>query len=125
MLTKNRSKRKASGGRYIAARGKRIFEKRGTATLTKVSERKVKEVKVRGGGTKQRLLSVDVANVFDPKTKKYSKVKIKTILENTANRHFVRRNILTKGAVIDTEKGKAKVTSRPGQEGMINAVLVQ
>lgn len=124
MLTKQRGKRKTSGGRYISARGKRIFEKRGKATLTKLGEKKVKEERTRGGDSKQRLLMANMVNVYDPKTKKYYNLKIKTIVENTANRHFVRRNILTKGAVIDTDKGKAKVTSRPGQEGMINAVLV-
>ena len=124
MLTKQRGNKKASGGRYISARGKRIFEKRGQPTLTKVGETKKKEVKVRGGNSKQRLLLTNVANVYDPKSKKYSKVKIKSAVENKANRHFVRRNILTRGAVIETEKGKAKVTSRPGQEGMVNAVLV-
>jgi len=69
------------------------------------------------------LLSADVANVFDGK--KYHKSKIKEVVKNKANRHFVRRNILTKGAVIETELGKAKITSRPGQEGMVNAVLVK
>jgi len=124
MLTNQRSKRKPTSGRYTAARGKRIFEKRGAATLTKVGEKKIKGVKTRGGGIKHKLLMVNEANIYDPKTKKYAKVKIKGALENSANRHFVRRNILTKGSVIDTDKGKAKITSRPGQEGMVNAVLV-
>ncbi|MBS3163365.1 30S ribosomal protein S8e, partial [Candidatus Woesearchaeota archaeon] len=50
--------------------------------------------------------------------------KIKTILENPANRHYVRRNIITKGSVIDTDLGKARVTNKPGQEGAINAILI-
>ena len=37
----------------------------------------------------------------------------------------VRRNILTKGAIIETDAGKAKITNRPGQEGTVNAVLVE
>ncbi|MEK6848627.1 MAG: 30S ribosomal protein S8e, partial [Nanoarchaeota archaeon] len=41
-----------------------------------------------------------------------------------ANRHFIRRNIMTKGSVIDTELGKARITSRPGQDGVVNAVLI-
>ncbi|MEK6949175.1 MAG: 30S ribosomal protein S8e, partial [Nanoarchaeota archaeon] len=49
---------------------------------------------------------------------------IKTISGNPANRHFVRRNIMTKGAIIETEKGKARITSRPGQDGAVNAVLI-
>ena len=50
---------------------------------------------------------------------------MKTVSENTADRHFVRHNIITKGAIVMTSKGKAKVTNRPGQEGIINAVLVK
>lgn len=124
MLTKLRGKRKATGGRYKAARAKRIFEKRGQPTLTKIGDKKTKLVRTRGGESKQFLYSVDEANVYDPKSKKYTKLKIKTTLENTANRHFVRRSILTKGTIIETEKGKAKITSRPGQENTVNAILV-
>ena len=69
-------------------------------------------------------MATNVANVFDPGTKKSFKVEIKTVLENPADSHFVRRNVITKGAVIDTEKGKAKVTSRPSQDGTVNAVLI-
>ena len=67
---------------------------------------------------------MDVANILDAKTGKYVKAKIKTVVENPANRHFVRRNIMTRGCIIDTDKGKAKVTNRPGQEGSINAKLI-
>ena len=82
-------------------------------------------VGVRGGNIKVKLLSVEEVNLYDPKEKKYSKVKIKSVLENPANRHFVRRNIITKGTIVDTEKGKAKVVSRPGQTGVLNAVLIK
>ena len=61
----------------------------------------------------------------DPKTKKYSRVKIDQVIDNPANRNFVRRNILTKGTIIKTSKGNAKIVSRPGQEGMLNAVLIK
>ncbi len=124
-LTSTRSLRKTSGGRYQSSRKKRVYETRNQPILTKVAERKVKTRRTIGGNVKQALLSVDIVNDYDPKTKKHSKVKLKTILENTANRHFVRRNILTKGAIVDTDLGKAKVTSRPGQEGTINAILVK
>jgi small subunit ribosomal protein S8e len=92
--------------------------------LTKFAERKLRILRTRGGDIKSVLLSVNMANVYNSKTKKYSKVKIKSVVENPANRHFIRRNILTKGAVIETELGKARITSRPGQEGTVNAVLV-
>jgi ribosomal protein S8E len=50
---------------------------------------------------------------------------IETVVENTASGHYVRRNIITKGAVIKTAAGNARVTSRPGQDGVINAVLIE
>ena len=77
-----------------------------------------------GNNEKRALLSIDTANVYNPKEKKYEQLKIETILENPANRHFVRRNIMTKGTIIKTEKGKARITNRPGQEGVVNAILI-
>ena len=65
-----------------------------------------------------------MANVVDPKTQKSKKVKILTVVENSANPFYVRRNIINRGAIIETEIGKAKVTSRPGQHGLINAILL-
>ena len=119
-----RSKRKVSGGRYKDYRGKRLFETARLPSLTKLDETKRVRINTRGGNVKQRMYRAEVANVVDPKTHKYSKVKIKTILENPANRHYVRRNIMTKGTIIETEAGKAKITSRPGQDGTVNAVLI-
>tara|TARA_Y100000310_G_scaffold267912_1_gene280241 strand:+ start:4398 stop:4775 length:378 start_codon:yes stop_codon:yes gene_type:complete len=124
VLTSYRSKRKLTSGRYKGARGKRIFEIRSPARLTKVGETKVKVTRVAGGNEKRSLMSAKFVNVYDPKSKKYSKLEVKTILENEANRHFVRRNIVTKGAVVETAKGKVKITSRPGQEAVLNGVLV-
>lgn len=124
VIHKGRLKRKESGGRYKSARAKRNFEKGSTPTKTHIGRHKIKTVRTRGGNIKSRALSVDIVNLFDPKTKKFEKVKVKTVVETPANRHYVRRNIFTKGAVIETEKGKAKVTSRPGQNGSVNAVLI-
>lgn len=126
VTTHGTSKRKATGGRLRAYRAKRLHEAGRLPAETKVSEKgKLKPVRTRGGNIKNRLQEAQHANVVDPKTKKSAKVKIKKVAENPANRHFVRRNILTKGAIIETEKGKARVTSRPGQDGAVNAVLVK
>ena len=78
-----------------------------------------------GGNLKVVLLREETANVYIPETRKYEKLKIETIVSNPANRHFVRRNIMTKGSIIKTSKGNARITSRPAQDGMINAVLVK
>ncbi len=125
VITQTRAKRKASGGRYIAARKKRLYEGGKGPTLTKLGSVRKKTEKTKGGSYKTRLLVVDVANVIDPKTNKAVKAKIETVIEAPANRHFIRRNILVKGTVIQTDKGKARITSRPGQTGTINAVLIE
>ena len=123
-IWQGKSKRKITGGRLRLRRGKRKFEMGREKTETTVGERRAKSIRVRGGNTKIRLMVAQFANVMDPKTKKSSKVEIKGVAENVANPHYVRRNIVTKGALIDTDLGAAKVTSRPGQDGNINAVLV-
>lgn len=123
-ISKLRPKRKISGGRYIDYRKKKSRDLGRQPSFTKIGEVKSREIKTRSGNHKFSLLSVNIVNVYDKKTKKYVKAKIQTIVENTANRHFIRRNILTKGAVIETDKGKARVTNRPGQENSVNAVLI-
>ncbi len=123
--TQHRSKRKPTGGRYVPFRTKKLRELARLPTHTKVGERVIKLIRGMGGNKKVISYSDDHANVFDPKSKKYAKLKIEAVVENPANRHFVRRNILTKGTIIKTSKGNAKVLSRPGQDGVVNAILVK
>jgi small subunit ribosomal protein S8e len=125
VVSQYRSKRKASGGRYVPFRGKKKKEMGRLPTFTRIGKRLSKLIRGRGCNKKTILVTAEFANVFDSKTKKYSKIKIEQVVENPANRHYVRRNILTKGTIIKTSKGNARVTSRPGQEGMVNAVLVK
>ena len=125
VISQHRPKRKVSGGVYHNLRKKRKCDMGRAPSLTKISDKsKVKKIRTLGRNSKLRILTTDTANVLDPKTKKYSKTKIKTVVENPANRQYARRNIITKGTIIDTEKGKAKITSRPGQDGIVNAVLI-
>ncbi len=57
--------------------------------------------------------------------KKRIKGKIVRVTGNAANRHFVRMNVITKGAILETDKGSVKVTNRPGQEGHVQGVLLK
>jgi len=123
-ISQRKSLRKPTGGRYRDYRKKRSYELGRSPSLTKVGEKKIRQIRTMGSSFKQRLLQADTANVFDSKEKKYSKLKIMSVIDNPASKHFVRRNIITKGAIIQTEKGNAKVISRPGQDGMVNAVLI-
>jgi small subunit ribosomal protein S8e len=124
-ISQHKSKQSPSGAKYRDFRKKKQFELGSSPTLTKLAETKNKKAREMGGNRKTRLLSANTANVLDPKTGKSTKAKILNVVGNPANRYFVRRNILTKGTIIKTEKGDARVTSRPGQEGSVNAVLVK
>ena len=117
--------RKKTGGKVKVRRRKRKFELGSNPLLTKVDREKKKTVKTKGGGRKTRALAAQHANVYDPTTKTTKKVKVTDIIENPANPHFVRRGIITKGTTIETELGMARVTSRPSQRGIVNAVLVK
>jgi small subunit ribosomal protein S8e len=123
VIVQDRSLRKSSGGRDTSTRTKRKHMIGSAPSLTGVGALRIRARRAKGGSKKQGLLSMDKVNLYDPKTKKHAVVKIATVKENASNRNFIRRNIMTKGTVIETEKGLAVITSRPGQEKMINAVL--
>ncbi|MEM2932629.1 MAG: 30S ribosomal protein S8e [Candidatus Pacearchaeota archaeon] len=117
------SKRKPSGGRKRAYRKKKKFEIKKFLKEIKLGERKAKIIRMRGGNYKVALLRESWANVA--KDGKVQKVKILDVLETPANRLLARSQLLMKGAIIKTELGKARITSRPGQDGVVNAVLIE
>lgn len=122
---RGRLSRKSTGGRYKAPRAKKKYELGRRPTDTTIAEKDVKkELRGRGGNTREILLNASTVNLFNPKTKKFEKAKLKTVAESPANLNYVRRNIITKGSIVETDKGKARITSRPGQNGALNAVLV-
>jgi len=123
-LWQGKSTRAKSGRRIRNSRGKRKFEIGREAHLTTIGKPSHKVVRTKGDNRKTRIKTTNIAYVVDPKTKKTTKTEIISVVENDANIHYVRRNILNKGAIIDTNVGKAKVTSRPGQSGTVNAVLI-
>ena len=124
MKYQGQSIRKPTGGRRKLNRGKRKFELGRDVTAPVIGPARRKIVNAMGNGTKVKVLKDEMVNVTDPKTGKTQRAKMTTVTENPANKNFVRRNILTKGAVITTELGKAKITSRPGQDGDVNAILL-
>lgn len=120
-----RSRRKLSGGLLRSYAKKKKREMGRYPAETQIGERKVKIVRTRGGNIKYRLLKDMYVNVLDQSTGTTTKYKILNVLENRANREYARRRIITKGAILATEIGKVKVTSRPGQHGVINGVLIE
>ena len=80
--------------------------------------------KTRGNNRKTALKTVNHVNLVLPNAK-IKRSKIVRVLENQTNNDYQRRGVITKGAILETEDGKCKVVSRPGQNGVINAILVE
>ncbi len=125
MQWQGRSVRRATGGRYRPSRGKRRSEIGSAPTDTHIGEDRRRVIRTYGGNHKVRSMRAMYANVADRKTGRITKAVIQTVEENVANPNYVRRNLLTRGAVIRTEIGRARITSRPGQDGVICAVLLE
>lgn len=115
--------RKKTGGRYHASRKKRQHEKPGQARITKLGDEKRKSKAIRGGNRKVYLLKAKLINLRE--NGKTIKAEIKNVLETPSNRFFARQNILTKGTIVETSQGRAKITNRPTQEGVVNGILVK
>ena len=120
-----RKGRKISGGKYKRQRKKKLYEKINQARIVKLGETKKKTLRIRNGKIKTVLLSSNIANLIDKKTRKSKKVKIKNVLETPANRFLARQNVLIKGAIIETDAGRAKITNRPSQEGCVQCILIE
>jgi small subunit ribosomal protein S8e len=117
-------KRKPTGGKKRPYRGKRKFEQGSFPVETVLGEPKRKIERRRGSNIKIKVLSEKYACVTDLKTGKTEKTEILRVVKNPANVDYNRRGVITKGAMIETSLGLARVTSRPGQNGVINAVLI-
>jgi len=126
--------KKVSGGKRASSRAlsKKLAWKGGIAAQTKTDTTVTKDnIEARfglGNTKKSRAIALKHANITDRKGKlaKYEIIAVKT---NDANRLFARANVSTKGAIIrvkvDGAEKLAKVTNRPGQEGMVNAIFVE
>jgi len=122
MKFQGRSTRKRTGGRRRDFRKKKKHELGDQPTETRVGDDKRKTVDARGNTSKVRVVEAGTASVATDGN--VVSATVEDVVENASNPNYVRRNIVTKGAVIETSEGRARVTSRPGQDGQINAVLV-
>jgi len=114
--------RKISGGRYKRPKKKKLAGRQNQARIAKIGERKTKLLQGRGNTSKLVSFFNNIANVIV--NKKSKKSEIKSVLETPSNTFLARQNILVKGAIIETELGKAKITNRPSQEGNVQAKLL-
>lgn len=117
--------KKRTGGKINLQRKKRKYELGNLPTFTGIGKIVLRKIEMKGGGQKTRALSAEFANVFDPSLKTSKKVKILDVIDNPANPNFPRRKIITRGAIVQTEMGKVRITSRPSQHGIVNAIKLQ
>lgn len=120
----NLRKRKLTGGKKRVYRTKKLYEAGGYPAETVLGEPKRKVQRAMGGNSKVKVLTEKFASVTDPATGTTQKTEIVRVVRNGANVDYNRRGVMTKGAEIETALGLAKVTSRPGNDGIINAVLI-
>lgn len=121
----NLSGRKYTGGRKIAMRSRRKFEIDRYPNEALIGHDVQVIRRVRGDNSKTALKTAGFANVSNVEENKTTKSKILRVIKNTANKDYERRGVITKGAVIETELGLARVISRPGQVGVVNAVQLK
>ncbi len=119
------SKRKISGGLRRKSMGKKQKFLARPPAETHIGEPKKKKVRTLGGNFKIKNLRVNRINVHDKETKTTKNVEIKGLEINPASRDYTRRKIITKGAIVITELGKVKVTSRPGNDSVVNGILIK
>lgn len=124
-ISQFRSRVKSTGGLYHKIRKKKKRDIGSDFIPIKIGPLRIKKLRTYGGNRKFRVMQTNMANVIDPSTNKTQKTKIIQVKGNPANPFYVRANIITKGAIIETELGLARVVSRPTQHGVINAVLVK
>ena len=114
---------KVTGGRRHPLRSRRKYEMDRFPNEALIGEQITIPRKVRGKNIKNAIKTIDSVNLaIDSKIKR---VKIIKVLENATNNDYQRRGIISKGAILETEEGKCRVVSRPGQHGTVNAILVK
>ena len=114
---------KITGGRRHPLRSRRKYELDRFPNEAIIGNQVTVTRKVRGKNIKSAIKTIDSVNLaIDSKIKR---VKIIKVLENATNNDYQRRGIISKGAILETEEGKCRVVSRPGQHGTVNAILVK
>lgn len=117
-----KSKTSGTGGKRRKSKDKELAHFGNPFTATKISPkgREVrKNMATRGSGRKVKLKEAMFINLLT-KDGKMAKTEMDNVIETPANRHFARSNLLVKGAIVQTKLGKAVITNRVGQDGVVN-----
>jgi small subunit ribosomal protein S8e len=120
----SRSNRTNTGSRLKHFRSKKKYEMGRTPTETLIGETKRKRIDSKGKSKKSPAFRIQYVNVTDSNKGVTYRAEIQDVEMNPANMDYQRRKVITRGTIIKTTKGRAKVTSRPGQDGILNAILI-
>jgi small subunit ribosomal protein S8e len=119
----DRSGTKKSGGKTRSYRKMKKYDLGSEFSSPELGEQKIITKDSRGETEKNVVRRGNTINLsVDGEVKN---AEIESVIDNPANANYVRRSLLTKGTVVQTSEGKARITSRPGQDGVINGVLVE
>ena len=114
---------KITGGRRHVLRSRRKYEIDRFPNEALIGDQITITRKVRGKNIKASIKTIDSVNLAI--ASKVKRVKIIKVLENATNNDYQRRGVISKGAILETEEGKCRVVSRPGQHGTVNAIFVK
>jgi len=82
---------------------KKQYESGRPATLTKIGEKRVRRLRVRGGNYKFKALKLDHGNFSWPSEQVTRKTKVLSVVYNASNNELVRTNTLVKGSIIQID----------------------
>ena len=115
---------KITGGIRHPLKSRRKFQTDRYPNEALVGDQETSTRKTRGNNRKTGLKKVSHVNLVLANSK-IKRSKIVKVLENQTNNDYQRRGIITKGAIVETEDGKCRIISRPGQSGTVSGILVK
>ncbi|MFB6209066.1 MAG: 30S ribosomal protein S8e [Candidatus Nanohaloarchaea archaeon] len=118
-----RSRRKKTGGKTRRYRKSKKHQLGSVFSEPEKGEKRIEKRRTRGGNSKNVVKRTEKINLA--RDGEVEQVEIESVEDNPANPNFVRRSLLTKGTIVNTPDGKARITSRPGQDGLVNGELIE
>ncbi len=96
----SRHKRRLTGGRVAIHKKKRAYEHGRPAANTKLGEKKIKKIRVRGGNFKFRALRIHDGNFNWASEGVAFKTKVQNVVYNASNNEYVRTNTIVKNGIV-------------------------
>lgn len=104
----SRHKRRLTGGKMPIHQKKRAFEKGRQPAMTKLSEKRIRRIRVRGGNFKFRALRLDHGNFNWQSEAITRKAKVLDVIYNASNNELVRTKTLVKNCIVSIDPNPFK-----------------